>query len=219
MPLCAGRPRLVIIVAFSLATHTTGASQARPPIGIIDFYGLRQLSDTQVRSALGFKIGEIAPDSTARKAAEARLRALPNVVDAHVASVCCEDGKTILYVGLREPGAPTLWLRAAPRGNTRLPEEIVQAGRVFEKAFAAAMTRGDFAEDHSHGHALMHDPPARAAQERFVALAERHMSRLRDVLRQSSDSSQRALAAQVLGYARDKQAVVTDPDRRHARPG
>ena len=40
--------------------------------------------------------------------------------------------------------------------------------------------------------------------------AKRDLPQLRRVLRSSSDASQRALAAQVLGYAADKKAVVED---------
>ena len=53
-------------------------------------------------------------------------------------------------------------------------------------------------------HALMHDPAARAIQQRFIAYAARDLSRLRDVLRHSRDAEHRALAAQVLGYAPNK---------------
>ena len=70
-----------------------------------------------------------------------------------------------------------------------------EAGRLF---------RGDSGEHLSEGHALMHDPAARAIQQRFIAYAARNLSRLRDVLRHSSDTEHRALAAHVLGYAPDK---------------
>ena len=72
------------------------------------------------------------------------------------------------------------------------------------------MQRGDAAEDHSQGHAFAHDPATRAIQERFVVYAKRDLPQLRRVLRSSSDASQRALAAQVLGHAADKKAVVED---------
>jgi hypothetical protein len=64
-------------------------------------------------------------------------------------------------------------------------------------------------KDHEGG-SLFHDPATRAVQERFVDYARRDLPKLRDVLRDSVDASQRALAAQVLGYVNDKQAVVGD---------
>ena len=72
------------------------------------------------------------------------------------------------------------------------------------------MQRGDTEEDRSQGHALNHDPRMRVVQERFIEYAERDLPLLRRVLRESSDPTHRALAAQVLGYAADKQSVVDD---------
>ena len=50
----------------------------------------------------------------------------------------------------------------------------------------------------------------RAVQERFLRYAARDLPALRLVLRRSSNAAHRALAAQVLGYAADKPAVVDD---------
>jgi hypothetical protein len=47
-------------------------------------------------------------------------------------------------------------------------------------------------------------------QERFVVYANRELPQLRRVLRNSSDAAQRALAAQVVGYADNKKAVLND---------
>lgn len=47
-------------------------------------------------------------------------------------------------------------------------------------------------------------------QLRFPALAEKYLTNLRDVLRNSSDGGDRALAAQLLGYAKDKRSVIPD---------
>jgi hypothetical protein len=99
---------------------------------------------------------------------------------------------------------------SAPKGHARLPDDVVRAGAAFDVAFEKAVERGDFQEDQSKGHSLMHDPGARAVQEGFVALADRYGPQLREVLRDSDKREQRALAAQVLGYASDKTSVVGD---------
>ncbi|RPJ60894.1 MAG: hypothetical protein EHM23_08860, partial [Acidobacteria bacterium] len=97
-----------------------------------------------------------------------------------------------------------------PRGAIRLPLEIVKAGQDFEAALGKAIIKGDAAEDRSQGHALGQNPELRAVQERFVSLANRNLSRLRDVLRKSADPDQRALAAQVIAYVDNKEAIVRD---------
>ena len=49
-----------------------------PPIGIVDYYGLRRVSEEEVRTALGLKKGDPVPES--RAAIEARLRSIPFLV-------------------------------------------------------------------------------------------------------------------------------------------
>jgi len=56
----------------------------------------------------------------------------------------------------------------------------------------------------------MHDPAARAIQERFIEDATAHRMLLSRVLRESSDAAHRATAAEVLAYAPDKRAIVDD---------
>jgi HEAT repeat protein len=184
-------------------------------IGIIDFYGLGRVPADRVREALTFKEGDVLSMAgeerpAVLKASEERLATVPDVDQAKISIVCCDQGRAIVYVGIQERGAPAMPLRSAPKGTARLPADILQAGEEFWKAFRSAVQRGDAAEDRSKGHSLAHDPATRAVQERFVGFADRDLSVLRQVLRGSSDADQRSLAAQVLGYVSDKEAVVED---------
>jgi HEAT repeats len=122
--------------------------------------------------------------------------------------MCCTGGRTILFVGIEEQGSPALPFRSAPQGSIRLSDDVVQAGRDFDRAIRLAVLRGDAGEDDSKGHALVHDPTARAIQERFVVYATRDLRRLREVLHDSASEKHRSLAAEVLGYAPDKRAVI-----------
>jgi len=179
-----------------------------PAIQTIDFYGLRTVSEAQVRQALKLKEGDTPPESPIP--AQLRVEAIPGVANARLNFVCCEKGKTTLYVGIQEKGTPALEFRPAPTGSVRLPFDVPPAGQAFEQAFAVAMSAGDRMEDQSEGHSLMHFQEARAAQKKFITLAALHPAILKDVLRNSADARQRALAAQVLGYAADKRDVVPD---------
>jgi len=146
-----------------------------------------------------------------KRASEQKLEAIPGIKSAFLTRVCCaEDHKSMLYVGVEEAGAPCLRFHPAPNGTVRLPTEVVKAGQEVEAAWEKAILAGDAAEDDSQGYALGHDPGLRAAQFRYVALAQTHRANLLDVLHNSSDDQQRALAAEVLGYIKDKQAVVGD---------
>jgi hypothetical protein len=200
---------LLAVAALSCAAVYHVAAQQNATVGIVDLYGLRQITEGQVREALRIVEGDTITESTLRNA-EKRVRALAGVSDARVDGVCCDNGKTIVYVGIEEKGTPALRFNAPPKGRARLPDDVLRAGAAFDAAFEKAVERGDFQEDQSHGHSLMHDPGARAVQEGFVALANRYDRQLREVLRDSDKAEQRARAAQVLGYATDKASVVGD---------
>ena len=184
-------------------------------IGIIDIHGLKRVPTTEVRQALTFKEGDTISLAGAVRPAflaesESRLTKLTHVARAHIYLVCCDKGRAVLFVGIEEDGAVITRFRAAPGGSARLEADIVRAGEEFGKALLDAVQRGDAAEDDSEGHALAHNSAMRAIQERFITYAARDLPELRRVLRESSEAGHRALAAQVLGYVADKQALVDD---------
>lgn len=205
--------KLFAAILLFLLASVVAAAQQLPPIGIIDFYGLRTVTAEQARKALQLKEGDAVPKSKAdREALEKRLAALPNVAQARVSFVCCDDanGKTMLYVGILEKGQSFLRFRAAPKGAVRLPAGIVETGENFSEAVMRAVQNGDAEDDSSAGHSLMKNREARAFQEEFIAFAARNLKLLRKVLRESSNAEHRALAAQVIAYFPDKQRVVAD---------
>jgi len=177
-------------------------------VGVIDFYGLRKISESQVRKILGVREGDLLPAS--KGDAEGKLDQIPGVVESHLEAVCCDAGRTILYVGIEERGATHFDLREPPEGAVVLPEEIVAAYGRFLEAAHDASRRGSTDEDLTHGHPLMADGAARAVQEMFPALADAHLAEIREVLRSSEDESQRAMAAYVLVYATRKSGIVND---------
>jgi len=201
------RPAVITLGVVLISFVLVGPAAAQDPrIGIIDFYGLHQVSESQAREVLKIAEGDLVPESVTQ--AEHRLAALPGVLRARVSRICCANGRTILFVGIEEQGSPALRFRSAPHGSIRLPDDVVQAGHHLDKAAHLAILRGNAGEDDSKGHALMHDPTGRAIQENFISFAARDLNRLREVLRHSAVPEHRALTAEVLGYARDKRDVV-----------
>ncbi len=205
----------IFVLCQSQAASSAPSEDQIPPIGVIDFYGLRSLSAAQARQALEIKEGdEIPPSDDAvhkfQQDAQRRLQALPSVEKARLNFVCCDNGKMILYVGIAVKGAPSLTFRPTPQGKVRLPQEIVKAGADFQAAFAVAVNKGDFAEASLQGYSLFHDPGVRKVQQRFPNLADRYAAILRKVLHHSSDAGERAVAAQIIAYRADRQAAVRD---------
>jgi len=190
------------------------SSNAFPPLGIIDFYGLHTVPEARLREVLPYHMGDsiqIDQFKSQKHAVEQKLASIPGVDGAFLALVCCtQDRKSILYVGVEEADTPCEKFQPAPTGSVRLSEDVVTAGNDFEVAFRESILKGNFGEDDSQGHALDLDPDVRAIQLRFIALGGAHLANLKDVLHNSSDAPQRALAAQVLGYVRDKQSIVPD---------
>ena len=89
-----------------------------PPIGTIDFYGLRSLSESDVRQHLPFKEGEALPELSPTSQ-EQVARAL-GAAHVEFAIVCCSgDGRTLIYVGVQERAAPGIRYNAAPTGKVR----------------------------------------------------------------------------------------------------
>ena len=197
------------MAAWLLAGTATIAAGQLPRVGIIDLYGLRKTNPQMVRDSLGISVGD-SITAIALFQVPARLASLPGVASAAIDPVCCEDGKTMLYVGIVEDSTPALEFRAPPNRAARQPADVIQAGVSFGEAEMRAVMRGFVKEDVSQGHSLMADSAARMIQLQFVGLAAKHLDTLRKVLRTASDEDHRAFAAQVLAYSANKQAIVPD---------
>jgi len=199
-----GLVRLLGTLVFSASLVCAQA----PRIGQIEFYGLHKVSEQKLLHALSLKVGDVLPPSKGEM--EDQLEDVSGVVKARVEAVCCEQGKTALFIGIEEKGAPHLDFHTPPTGDTTLPPEIVEMYHDFLEAVREAARRGSTAEDLTDGHSLMADPEARALQLRFMDFAGAHWPLLREVLRDSADEEQRAMAAAIIGYAPNKKEAVND---------
>jgi hypothetical protein len=193
------------ILAIALGSLAWGQA---PTIDAIDFYGLHKVPESKVRQVLGAREG--GPFPASKGETEERLDDISGVVESHLEAVCCVRGKTILYVGIEERGAPHFELREPPDGELVLPEEITTTYRRFLEASSAAARRGSTDEDLTRGHSRMADPTTRAVQDMFPALAKDHLVELRNVLRNAADEEQRATAAYVIAYAPKKKEILND---------
>lgn len=187
----------------------TGPAAAQlPRVGIIDFYGLRSLAPSHLAGAVGVQIGDSITGSA--EDFRARLMKVPGVIDADVSVVCCEAGRSIMYVGVREAGVPMLDFNPPPAGPDELPPEILAISSRYMRAMIEGVQRGEAGEDDGAGHSLSLYGPARAEQENMRAFAEQNVDLLRAVLHNSSNAAHRALAAQVIAYTSAKESVVED---------
>ena len=200
---------IVLFAGFCYGQAAPVAETATAPtIDVLDFYGLGKIPEARVRKVLGFKEGDPFPRS--KGDVEERLDDQPDIIESHLEAVCCDAGKTVMYVGIEEKGSPHFDIREAPEGDVELPKGILANYRDFLDAYASAVRRGATAEDLTQGHSLMADPLTREIQMKFFDLAKNDMRELRDALHNSSDDELRAAAVYILSYAADKHAIVDD---------
>jgi len=167
-----------------------------------------QTPPARIIQALGVREGDPLPASKA--SSEEKLETVPGVTRALLEAVCCDNGKTVLFVGIEERLARHSEFRPDPEGDAKLPQNILDAYGQFQETFQEAVRYGKVVEGFAEGHPLFSDLLSNQAQKRFIGLAEENLPKLREVLRSSADADQRAIAAEVIGYAPKKQMVVDD---------
>jgi len=186
-------------------------------IGIIDFYGYAGLDLEAIRAAVPVhEGGQVSVDQVPQLVE--KLKGATGAAD--VSTVCCDSqGGLIIFLGLAGKSARNLPYNPAPSGTARFPGAVVDLYQQFTDAVMKAVERGAAAEDDSRGYALFADPAARAKQLAMREYAIRHERLIRQVLESASDAGQRAIAAQLLGYARQSRKQIAalvhasqDPD-------
>lgn len=203
------RPTLLL---FFVGLVCTVAEEARceDTVGTLDFFGLRRVTEADVRAALKLKEGDVYV-RTAGRSIVAELEKIPGVSKATVAPITVDgSGKLKIFIGIQEEGAAGFTFRDAPRGAQRLPDDLAQIYRDFISALGPAVRRGGAGEDYSQGHSLSKDPELRKSQDAAVAQLREKSALVREVLRSSGSAADRGAAAWLLGYAPDKKAIAAD---------
>jgi hypothetical protein len=193
----------------ALVVCLAAAAQNRPSIGVIDTYGAHSISAEKLIKTLSVREGDPLPGS--KLTLEEQLVAIKGVTRANVESVCCEAGKAIFYIGIEEAGRPHLDLREFPTNETlTLPEEVQAIYDRLIAATAEATREKQTAEDWRLGYSLMVYPAAQTVQIELPIVVERHLSILRQILRESANPDDRTVAATVLGYGPKTQGLIDD---------
>lgn len=198
---------LVVASAASLC-----AADISPRVGAIQIFGVEKVSLGKIRAVLNVAEGGPLPGSKAD--IEDRLDAIPGVAASRLDAACCVDGKMVLYVGIEEAGARHIEFHPAPEGDVTLPTELSDAYDDFLAAVDQCIRLGETGENYSNGYSLMDNSGARGIQLSFLPLAAKYFEQLHQVVRESADPEQRAMAAYVLQYAprgpRTSTQVVND---------
>lgn len=196
---------IVILIAASIAS-----GQDKPKlIGEVEFFGYTGINLNKLRAALPFQETDSFTVETFAAKLESAREAIKRVTGqwpTDVTNVCCDDqGNWIIFIGL---SGNTISYNPPPKGNTRLPENILNLYERFIKSNMESVQQGASTEDRSKGYALSAYPPLRSIQLEMRAYAVGHDRLLRDVLETASDDQQRIVAAELLGYARQSVSQI-----------
>ncbi|MBV9767848.1 MAG: hypothetical protein JOZ48_23610 [Acidobacteriaceae bacterium] len=186
--------RLFCILFLLLAAR---ADDITPRVGVVEIYGARKVSIEKIKSAVGVKQGDSLPS---REDVEDRIDKISGILASRVEAECCDQRNMILYVGVQEKDAAHFEFHPAPTGELALPAELAGNYHTFLDEVAASIRAHNADEDLTNGYSLMADPNCRKIQETFIGFADRDLSLIDRVLRESADSEQRAIAAYVLQY-------------------
>lgn len=202
---CLFRRRWLLLVVLGAAPAI-----ARDRIGDIEFFGYKGVDIAKIRRAMPVHEGDEYSDRTkndVRQAVAATIGKEPT----DVAAICCDEkGNHLLFIGLPGASNKSFVYNAEPKGNERLPSEIMDVYGRLDHALEAAVRRGGQAaeEDDSNGYALVKDPTARSLQLAVRQWAIKHERELMRVLEFSSATEHRRVASDAMGYTRQSQEQI-----------
>ncbi len=174
------------------------ASDLTPTVGLIEIYGAHKVSAERIKKALGTDEGGPLPS---RQDAEERIDKLSGVVASRIEATCCENNRTILYIGVQEKDAPHFEFHAAPAGDATLPAALADQYLQFLDTVSESIHGGAADEDLTNGYSLMADSACRELQLAFIPEVAQNLVQLDRVIRNSADPDQRIVAAYLLQYA------------------
>ncbi len=187
-----------MVLALAVAIVASAEDITTPRVGIVEIYGARKVSVHKIRSVMGVKAGDLLPGR--RSDVEDRIDRIGGIVTSSVQATCCDQRKTVLYVGVEERDQPHFEFHPSPSGSVTIPAELADKYRAFLDAVSDSMHGHNADEDLTNGYSLMADPVCRGFQEEFISFAAHDLALINQVLRESADSDQRNMAAYLLPY-------------------
>ena len=139
--------RLVMLLV--LFAGFAGAQESMT-VEVIDFYGLRTVSEEAVRAQLPFNEGTVLTPETGFDEAgkEREMATALGVARVELTPVCCPTpGTLVIYVGLQELADQSLTFRAAPDGIIDLPPSLLELAARLEEASVKGIRAGMAGDD------------------------------------------------------------------------
>ena len=199
------RQLLISIAAISVAAMLPMVLLAQSEITSVDYFGLRQLKQSDIEAVLDLKTGE--PLRISVSEIESRVGALDGVAEVNVAPIRY-PGNLALFIGVRENDQPAMTFRDSPTGESKIDPELLKAYNQTMQMLVPAIRSGKAGEDRSAGHSVSEYEPLKELQLGFIEIANDQFDELDTLLKESADADSRVAAAYIIAYATDKQRVV-----------
>ena len=199
----------MVLIAFG---RPASGQNIRLKIGNIELFGVGGVDTGRIRASLPslegreISVAEVGELKAAIKQAITKTTGHP---PTDVAFMCCDArGMTTIYIGLKTTARDTLHYKPSPSGSIHLPDQAIRLYDELEKLEVDALQMKTV-EDNSKGYALSSYEPLRKKQLGLREYALKHERLLHRVALNSGNSHQRAIAADMLGYARRSKAQIT----------
>lgn len=186
-------------------------------VGIIDYYGPRP-ANAKFDDCLSFKVNDtirFLTDSISYVKAKRNILDCvlerPFIKQADITFICCDaiEGKWMAFIGTSDKPKPNNNENSKTM-DLRLPVELTKSYDSLMNLLLDGIQSGQSSEDDSEGHALFAYPPCRKIQRRFIVYAANYLETLRNVIKNSMHSQERAAAATIIAYYHDKRDIVND---------
>ena len=208
----------LVVSAVLLLLSLTPAAEQKPAspgkaapytLAGVDIFGNTHTPESEILAVLGIREGaEISAEVVTRL--DEKLRGTQKFAYSKVSSAAYGDRKSYLTVDVVEKGEEGRFrLRAAPAGTVEVPGQVLDWVRRYEKAsFQMFQIRPKGLKDINEGHYLDSDPGLREYEEKMLEMVPANYDVLVRALREDKDPEKRASCATLLGWAKDKKAVI-----------
>jgi tetratricopeptide (TPR) repeat protein len=194
-----------IALVFALGFGVASIAQSNEfTISGVYYFGCDGSYVDSIKAAMPIHVGDKFAGENQKVAKNKAWNAVWQVIrcsPTDVALITCENRTWNVYIGLPGRSVSTASSNPAPKEKLDLPKEAVSLYDDMMHTLAEVLAeKGGCGEDDSKGYSLAEDPNLRAKELEFRNWALQHQSIIRDVLKTSSDSTQRLIAASALGY-------------------
>jgi hypothetical protein len=204
-------PVLIALPSPAPAQEPPGAPVVETPYTLagIDIYGNTRTPASEILALLALKEGDPITTQVVTRLDE-KVRTSGKFAYAKVSSTGYGDRKSYLTVDIVEKGDERRFaFRPAPTGSVPVPEEVLDWVRRYEKAsYRLFQVKPRRLKDINEGHYLDSDEGLRQYELKMLEMVPQHYDLLVRALREDRDPGKRSLCATILGWAKDKDAVI-----------